>query len=182
MVVAARPVERGTALARADLAVDRLPARFVAEGAFASIEQVRGRTPVVPLLAGEPVLRGHLAPDGLSGVAALLPAGGRALAVPTGSASPPLRKGDVVDVLATFDAQATATTQATVAVAVDAAIVDVGAESATVAVTVEEARAVAFALAHGSVALALTPGVSAGPSPGGRALPLPPAAGRPRTG
>lgn len=161
VVVAARPVERGTQLGGGDLAVRRLPARFRVDGSFAAPGQVEGRTAVVPLVAGEPVLRAHLAPDGLAGVTALLPPGTRAVAVPTGSASPPLKKGDVVDLLATFDASATgATGDSTLAIALDAAVVDVGTDAATVAVTPAEARAVALAMSRGAVTVALTPGVS----------------------
>lgn len=158
MVVAARPVERGSALAAADVTVHRLPSRFRTDGAFTSAEEVVGRVAVVPLAPGEPVLGADLAPAGLGAVAALLPAGSRAVAVPTGGSSPVLRRGDVVDLLASFDGHPT------LAVAVDAPVVDVGAESATVAVTPEEANAVAFALANGAVTVALTPG----PGVGGR--------------
>ena len=161
VVVAARPVERGTELKAGDLAVRQLPARFRADGSFAAAGQVEGRTAVVPLVEGEPVLRGHLAPDGVAGVTALLPPGTRAVAVPTGSASPPLRKGDVVDLLATFDPSATGGTgDSTLAIALDAPVVDVGTDAATVAVTPAEARAVALAISRGAVTVALTPGVT----------------------
>lgn len=150
VVVAARPVERGAALAGADLTVREVPAGFLPEGVFRTVDEVRGRAPVVPLLAGEPVLRGRLAPDGLSGVAALLPPGRRAMAVPTGGASPPLRKGDAVDVLATFDGAPA------VAVAADATVLDVGTESATISVTPDEARAVAYALSQGGVTVVIS--------------------------
>lgn len=154
LVVAARPVAAGAVLSGGDVDVRLVPASFRPPGAFSSAGDVKGRTPVVPLLAGEPVLPGHLAPDGLSGVAALLPAGTRAVAVPTGTSSPPLERGDVVDVLATLDGGPT------LAVAVDAPVVDVGQDAATVAVTPEEAKAVAFAVATGAVTVTLTPGVA----------------------
>ncbi len=155
MVVAARAVDRGSVLAADDLAVRLVPASMLVAGGVASVEQGRGRVVVVPLVEGEPLLAGHLAPDGLSGVAAQLPAGARAVSVPAGSNAPPLRRGDVVDVLATLDGSPT------LAIAADAAVVDVGAgdETVTVAVSPDEARAVAFALAHGAVTVALTPGL-----------------------
>jgi hypothetical protein len=72
-----------------------------------------------------------------------------------------LRKGDVVDLLATFDPSTTGTTSdSTLAIALDAPVVDVGTDAATVAVTPAEARAVALALSRGAVTVALTPGVS----------------------
>jgi pilus assembly protein CpaB len=164
VVVAARPVEAGTELKAADVAVRRLPGRFRIDGSFATAGQVEGRTAVVPLVQGEPVLRAHLSPDGLGGLTALLPPGTRAVAVPTGSASPPLRRGDLVDLLATFDPSATGATgdagDATLAIALDAPVVDVGTDAATVAVTPAEARAVALAISRGAVTVALTPGVS----------------------
>ncbi len=155
MVVASRTLDRGTEVKAADLAVRHLPARFRTDGSFESVRQVEGRVAVVPLVAGEPVLRAHLAPDGLTGVAALLPPGTRAVAVPTGSASPPLRVGDVVDLLATLEEDPA------VAVALDAPVVDVGPDTATVAVTPAEAGAVALAVSRGAVSVLLTPGISA---------------------
>ena len=54
-----------------------------------------------PVVAGEAVVAARLAPDGLTGLAALVPAGQRAVALPVGPAArPPLRRGDRVDVLA----------------------------------------------------------------------------------
>lgn len=152
VVVAARPVGQGVAVVGPDLVTKAVPASLAPDGAFASVDQVRGRTAVVPLAAGQPVLPGHLAPDGLSGVAALLPPGSRAVSVPAGSTAPPMQRGDRVDVLATLEASPT------LAVALDAPVVDVAEDTATVAVSPEEARAVAYALAHGSVTVALTPG------------------------
>ncbi|MDQ6797532.1 MAG: hypothetical protein M3011_05830 [Actinomycetota bacterium] len=102
-------------------------------------------------------MREALAPWGLKGLAALLPAGTRAVGVPTGAATPPLHTGDVVDVLATIDAPSV-TTDPTFAVAQAALVVDVGSESATVAVSPTEANKVAYAVAHGAVSLAVTAG------------------------
>jgi Flp pilus assembly protein CpaB len=168
-VVAARAVERGTELEAADVAVSQVPARFLPEGAVATVEEVRGRTVVVPLVAGETVMRAHLAPEGLAGVAALLPPGTRAVAVPVGAASAPARRGDLVDLIATFDPHAVGDGDPTLVVAADALVVDVGAESATVAVRPDEARAVAFAVTHGSVTVVVTPGVA----PASAAVPAP---------
>ena len=176
VVVAARPVEPGVALKAADVAVRRVPAGFRTDGSFSAVSQVEGRTAVIPVLAGEEVLRGHLAPDGVAGVSALLPAGTRAVAVPTGSASPPLRRGDVVDLLATFDPSTTGGHgDSTLAVALDAPVVDVGPDAATVAVTPSEARAVALAVSRGAVTVALTPGPGRGGGPGRGAAPAAPA-------
>ena len=106
VAVAANPVEVGTVVAAGDVKLRSIPAAFLPEGWVSSVDEVVGRTTVAPLVRGETVLRTHLAPWGLKGVAALLPPGTRAVSVPTGAASPPLQRGDVVDVLASFDPQA----------------------------------------------------------------------------
>jgi Flp pilus assembly protein CpaB len=129
-----------------------------------------GRTVVVPLFRGASVVVGNLAPDGLQGLAALLPADSVAVAVPTGTSSVPLRRGDRVDVLATFDPPAPGE-EPTFAVAESALVVDVGPEAASVAVAPEAARRVAYAVAAGTVTLAVTAAVTPVPP-----APLPPPA------
>jgi Flp pilus assembly protein CpaB len=108
---------------------------------------------LVPLVPGEVVLASKLAPDGLRGAAALLPAGWRALAVPAGPGGrPPVAVGDHVDVHAT---QADGTS---VVVAASAVVLahDHAADALTVAVPADDAPALASAIATGSVTLALT--------------------------
>ena len=155
VVVARQPVQVGTVLRPADVSEERVPVAFLPEGWVRSASEVVGRTVVTPLFRGAPVLRGQLAPWGLQGVAALLPPGARAVAVPTGDATPRLRTGDVVDVLATFPDTGGGGGEPTVEVAVGAPVVDVDEESATVAVAPDEARRVTFALSAGAVSLAL---------------------------
>ena len=177
VVTAARPVEVGAVLRSADVVVRAMPAAFLPEGAVGATGEVVGRTVVVPLFRGTPVVAGQLAPDGVVGVAALLPAGGRAVAVPTGPASVALRRGDRVDVLATFDPPP-AGEDPTFPVAEAALVVDTGPEAVTLAVEAEEALRVAYAVAAGVVTLVLTAEVR----PAGPARPAPPPPGRPRTG
>ncbi len=153
VVVAVHPVERGAVLRKDDLAVRQLPGSFRPEGAFGSVAEAAGRTAVVPLVAGQLVLKGHLAPDGLSGVAALLPPGTRGVSVPAAGASGLVQRGDLVDVLATFEGEPA------LAVALEALVVDVGEDAATVAVSPEEARALAVAVTQGTITLAVTPGL-----------------------
>lgn len=178
VVTATRAVEAGAVLRTADVTVRSVPAAFLPDGAVGEASAAVGRTVVVPLFRGAAVVRANLAPDGLQGVAALLPAGARAVAVPTGAASVAVRRGDRVDVLATFDPPAPGE-DPTFAVAESALVVDVGAESATVAVGSEEAKRVAFAMASGTITVALAaavrpavPGPPPPPSPG-----TPPTAG-----
>jgi Flp pilus assembly protein CpaB len=127
-----------------------VPRAFVPDGALA--EDPVGRTVLAPLYPGEAVLGRRLAPDGLVGVAALLPEGAVALAVPVGPAALHLRVGDVVDVLAT------AGDGSTRVVAGDALVVDVREQTVTVAVGEREGPAVATALTQATVNLALTAG------------------------
>ena len=177
VVTAARSVEVGSVLAPADVVVRSMPASFLPEGSVAQTSAVVGRTVVVPLFRGAAVVAAHLAPEGLEGLAALLPEGARAVAVPTGGDSLPLRRGDRVDVLVTFDPPP-AGEDPTFPVAEAALVVDVGPEAVAVAVPSEEAVRVAYAVAAGVVTLALTAEVT----PARPARPAPPAPGTPRTG
>ena len=156
VLVATRDVPLGHALSTADAEVRRLPAALVPSSALPSAAGGEGRTVVVALFEGEPVLRGHLAPWGRRGVAALLPPGTRGLTVPAGAAASHLARGDVVDVLATFDPDSAPGHEPTFPVATAAAVLDVDHETVTVAVDPEEAKRVAFAVAHGSVTVVLT--------------------------
>lgn len=152
--VAARAVDAGQVLSPLDVAVRRLPAAVLPSGPVA-------RSPVdhavvVPLAAGEVLLEAKLAPWGVQGVAALVPPGRRALAVPAAKGGLSLQRGQRVDVLATFDTTE-GKTEPTFPVATGALVVDVGEEAVTVAVGPDEAPRVAFAVARGTVTLALTP-------------------------
>jgi len=171
VVVVTAPVEAGAVVRPDDVSVRTVPAAFLPEGWMGSTDEVVGRTVVVPLFGGQAVVRANLAPWGLRGIAALLPPGTRAVAVPTGAASPPVRKGDVVDVLATFDPPAGGDGDPTFPVALAAPVVDVGQESATVAVTPSEAAKVAYAVVRGAVTLAVTAGPAGPASPVGSAGP-----------
>ena len=151
--VASHPIAAGTVLGRADLRWRRWPVRWLPSAPVA--EEPAGRTAMVDLMAGEPLLAARLSGLGGLGLGALVPSGERALAVPAGKAVP-LRRGDRVDVLATFDAEPTEG-DPTGAVATGALVLDAGADTVTVAVPVELAPKVAFAVAKGTVTLALAP-------------------------
>lgn len=159
------------------MAVAQVPESMVPDGALGSAGDATGRTVVVPALAGVPLLDGNLAPGGRAGVAALLPPGTRAVAVPNAGPGLALVRGDVVDVLATFDPGSVTESDAapTFPVAEGAQVVDVGDGSATIAVAPPEAAKVAFSMATGVLTLALSAPVSAGSSrPGPEPLPPPP--------
>ena len=168
--VTTRSVDAGRPPRPGDVAVRRLPAAVLPAGRPA--HRPEGRVTLVPLVRGEVVLAARLAPDGLRGVAALVPPGHRALAVPAEPGGLSLRPGDRVDVLATFDLAAGGTQGGegeggegeggeaeeapTFPVATAALVVDVTGEAVTVAVPPAQAPRVAFALARGTVTLALT--------------------------
>jgi Flp pilus assembly protein CpaB len=149
VAVAARFLPAGAVVASGEIVLRDVPSGLVPEGALR--RPPVGRTLLAPLAQGEVVTAGRVAGTGVGGLAALLPDGGRALAVPIGPGTPPLRRGDRVDVLATFEGD-----EPTFAVASSAAVLAVTRDkSVTVAVTADEAPRVAFALAQGAVTLAL---------------------------
>ena len=176
--VAARSVEAGRLLTSDDVALRRLPAAAIPSAPVA--RSPAGHTTVVPLVPGEVLLQAKLAPWGVQGIAALVPPGRRAMAVPAKPGGLQLRPGHRVDVLATFEtaegAEAAQGADAaegpegaegppsgprggepTFPVARGALVIDVAEEAVTVAVLPEEAPRVAFAIARGAVTLALTP-------------------------
>lgn len=150
VAIVIRPLAVGDEVAADDVRVERVPRAFVPAGALTAAPV--GRTVVAPLYPGETVLAERLAPDGRRGVAALLPAGALAMAVPTGPSSLRLTTGDTVDVLAT------AGDGSTRVVAGDAQVVDVRSATVTVAVGRGQAPAVATALTQATVTLALAAG------------------------
>lgn len=101
VVVAARPLERGSILAEADLAVRDMPSAYAPPGAMTSIAKALGLTLVADLAEGEALTTTRV--EGTGGpVAAVVPSGLRAFVVPTDLPDGVVRPGDRVDVLATF--------------------------------------------------------------------------------
>jgi Flp pilus assembly protein CpaB len=139
--------------------VRRLPEAAVSPGALA--EPPTGSVVRQPVVAGEPLVAERLAPQGLTGVAALVPAGHRAVAVPIGPlAAPPLTIGDLVDVLAVVpvvveELPSQSGDGPSFPLVEAAAVVDVGEQSITIAVPEADAPRVAWVLTNGSVVLAL---------------------------
>jgi Flp pilus assembly protein CpaB len=154
VAVVRRSVAVGAVVRDGDVVVVRWPDRLVPRGAVRSRAGVVGRVALVPLWPGEPVLRWRLAPDGLRGLAALVPAGMRAVAVPVGDTSVRVAVGDTVDVLATVDAAPA------VVVVAGARVVDGRDGAVTLAVTPAAAARLAYALAHSTLTLALSTGIS----------------------
>ncbi len=139
VTVVARAVPAGATLAADDVRRDRLPAEAVPDAEAAA--DPAGLTARVDLVPGEVVLASRL---GARGLAALLPAGGRALAVPRASGTPPLEPGQRVDLLAAGEVVVAA-----------ASVLAVDDSGTTVAVPEPAAPAVAEAIAAGAVTLSL---------------------------
>jgi pilus assembly protein CpaB len=153
VLVARADLPVGHVLGPADTEVRALPAALVPRGAITGSST--GRVVRHPVVEGEPLVATRLAPEGLTGVAALLPEGTVAVAVPTDPATtPPLEVGDRVDVLVA-PAPASVEGPPPVRAASGATVVAVGEVSATVAVPTSRAPTVAFAAGTGAVALAL---------------------------
>src|SRR2546421_1961825 len=150
-LVATRDVPIGAQLHAGDVESRSLPSALVPPDAVNDAGQAQGRVVVVPLFAGQALVRRQLAPWGVTGAAALLPPGKRGIAVAAGPAAAKLGKGDTVDVLATFDPATAPGKEPTFPVAVGAQVIDAGGEAVTIAVDPEQAKRVAFAIAHGAV-------------------------------
>lgn len=151
-VVVRRPVAAGAPIGTADLAVAHVPTRLVPEGGHRAVADVAGRTATTDLVVGEIVVDRRLAPEGVQGVAATLPAGRRAVPVPLSGPVPGLAVGHHVDLLAPSAASATPSARA---VARDAVVLSVDGEVALVSVADDEAAAVAAASATGALVPAI---------------------------
>lgn len=103
VVVAARPVARGTALTRQDLRLGRMPGAYAPPGALAEVSKAAGRVVLADLAPGEVVTETRLARVRAGPVASLVPRGLRAFAVPTSLPLGAVVAGDRVDVLATYN-------------------------------------------------------------------------------
>ncbi len=101
VVVAAKPLEAGTVLAKDDVKSISWPAEELPEGAFEHPEQVTGKTLFGSLSQAEPVLSARLASEEGGGQGAGIPAGMRAVTVHVSDSSGVmslLRAGHKVDV------------------------------------------------------------------------------------
>lgn len=162
VAVATRAVAAGEVLGPLDVTIEAWPVAVVPAGALD--EAPVGRTATAPIVAGEAVVAARVAPEGLSEVAARLPPGWRAVAIPAaaggfGGDLPPLAIGDHVDVLASFDTfdvrDGSSGGEPAGVVAEAALVVDVSDTTVTVGVPASVAPDVAFATSRGTVTLAL---------------------------
>ena len=177
VVVATRDLPVGTVLAADDLRVVGLPDAVVPPGAATGDPATLvGAIVTRPILAAEPVAPTRIGPAGLGPIAALLPPGWRAVALPRNPASPPVAAGDRVEIVAVAGGPGSLA-PATV-VSADAEVLVVGDEALTVAVPATEVTDVVAALARGQVTAVLV-GVSAPPPTSGLRTPPGSGEGRP---
>jgi Flp pilus assembly protein CpaB len=170
VVVATRDLAPGDVVEAGAVEVRDLPAGVLGDAAVADTPE--GAVVRQPIFAGEPVIASRLAPAGLTGAAALVPPGQRAVAVPVGPGGvPPVVIGDQVDVLAVIPPGAgmsgavTATDggpasggdsdEPAFRLVEGATIVDVAEAAVTVAVPETDAPRVAWTLSNGALVLAL---------------------------
>lgn len=176
-----QPIEAGVALTRGDVGLESRPRGLVPAGALDAASSPLGRAARIELTAGQVLVATHLAGGAVRGPAAAIAPGRLGVGIPSGPGMPPVRVGDQVDVLATFDvggsdlegaaAQPDSTAPPSFSVAVDAEVLVVSPTTITVSVDALDAPRVAFAVARGAVTLALR-----GPHPP-RAAPAPYARG-----
>jgi Flp pilus assembly protein CpaB len=146
VVVVRRRVAAGDPIRSGDVGLEPWPAALVPDDAVHAVPG--GAVASAALVPGEALVSSRVAPAGIGPVAARVPAGWRAVAVPTsasglGPPAPPLEVGDRVDLLAPDP------------VAVAAVVVAVDDSSVTVAVPADDATAVAEALAATVVTVVL---------------------------
>jgi Flp pilus assembly protein CpaB len=156
-VVATDGIAPGEALSPVNTTTRVLPVAVLPPGSLTSVPA--GAVANSFIAPGEPVLERRLGRAGDGPVAALLPDGGRGVAVPVDETSLPLRRGDQVDVVAAVGAGVDAgSTGRAQLVAKRARVADVGERAVVVAVDEAELPAVAQALVDGGVVLALSAG------------------------
>lgn len=152
VVVATRDLPAGHVLRDSDVREVSLPPAAVPPGALTRVAS--GRVVRAPVFEGEVLLRPRLAGAGVVGVAALLPPGTRAVAVPVDpGTAPPLRVGQQVDLVAVVAGDDGRPTAGVLAAA--APVVAVGERAVTVALDPALVPRVTAALGAGAVTLAL---------------------------
>lgn len=154
VVVARRDLTAGQRLGADDVALEPRPAALVPDGALGEVPAAA--TLRAAVYAGEVLVEPRLAGEGLSPLAARLPDGSRAVAVPVEPGlAPPLRVGDEVDVLVALSPDAAGAGPPGFVLARRAPVVDVREAAVTVAVPADVAPKVSVALGTGAVTLAL---------------------------
>lgn len=157
VLVARHRLEPGEPVGAGDVELVERPVAVVPDGALHELPAGQRASALVE--SGEVVIRSRLAPAGLTGLAASLPPGSRAVAVPVEpGTAPPLVVGDRVDVVVALAAEAAGAGPPGFVIAAGAQVVAVDDTAVTVAVSPPAAPRIAVALGQGAVTLALVGG------------------------
>lgn len=155
--VATRSLDAGETLADDDLMQRVVPTALLPDST--PIDDAVGLVVVTPMVAGDVIVEARVAPTGVTGPAALLRAGQRAVTLPRDAAVPPVEVGDRVDLVTMIgipgDVGGSPFGQPDV-LAVGAMVIDQREESLTVAVDADRAPAVASASVQGLLAVLLS--------------------------
>lgn len=143
VAVASRRLEAGALLGSADVEVTSWPVAIAPPAALR--DAPIGRRLLAAVEAGEPLTAARVSPEGITGLAAMIPKGARAVAIAVPAASLPLRVGDRVDLIVTAADGSTAT------IARDALVIDVAERAIGVALPATVVEQVAGAVALGAV-------------------------------
>lgn len=154
VLVADHDLEPGEELQLSDVTLVARPRSMVP--ATALDELPAGAVVHARVLAGEVIVADRIAPSGLTGVAAILPPGSRAVAIPTEpGTTPPLTVGSHVDVLVALAPDSAGDGPPGFTLATDVLVVAIEEAAVTVAVPRDTAPRIAVALGQGAVTLAL---------------------------
>ena len=157
VVVARQRIAMGTTITADAVELQTWPLALVPDGTLDALPV--GRTAVAAIEHGEAVVGVRVAPSGLHGLAALVPSGWRAIAIPVAPTVVALTVGDHVDLVAGFDrGGAPSEGSASLTIARDAIVVGVDEQRVTVAVPGDDAERVALAVIAGTVMPALRSG------------------------
>jgi Flp pilus assembly protein CpaB len=154
VAVATRDLDVGQVLRAGDTHLVALPERVLPEDPFP--RDPTGRVVHSPVFEGEVLVGARLARPGLVGVAAALPEGTRAVAIPfEAGTTPPVEVGQRVDVIVALPPEQAGDGPPGIVVAVGAPVLAVSEAAVTLAVDADTAPRVAVALASGAVTLAI---------------------------
>ncbi|HEY9558929.1 MAG TPA: RcpC/CpaB family pilus assembly protein, partial [Acidimicrobiales bacterium] len=154
VLVAAHDIDAGAAMGPSDVRLEERPRSSTPQGALTELPD--GQVLRSAVYEGEVLVGERLAPVGVHGLAATLPTGTRAVAIPVEPGlAPPLQVGDVVDVLVALAPESAGSGPPGFVLAPSVLVVDVGEHAVAVAVERDDAPRVAVALGRGAVTLAL---------------------------
>lgn len=154
VLVAATDLMAGERLDGGNTRLERHPAPLVPSHALNALPD--GGRVREPVYEGEVLRTERLAPPGASAVAARLPDGTRAMAIPVEpGTTPPVAVGDLVDVLVALPVEAAGGGPPGFELATGVVVVDVTEAAVTVAVPRSVAPRLAVAFGQGAVTLAL---------------------------